>query len=102
MTPPAYAPAYTSPRHTVVLYNWVCGDNPLSGHFLGAYSLSWIWSGVRVSVSFQKIPCLLGQLGSGPHIVGRLWSAVLYGLVPVFRFISKGTSPGGEYLPGGI
>ena len=31
-----------------------------------------IRSGVRVSASFQKNACLVGQFGSGPHLVGRL------------------------------
>ena len=33
-------------------------------------------SGVRVSVTFQKIPRLDGRLGSGPSLVGRLWSGI--------------------------
>jgi len=37
-----------------------------------------------VSAIFQKIPDLMGHLGSGPHIVGQLGSRVL--LVPVFKF----------------
>jgi len=40
------------------------------------YSPLKIWSGIWVSVSFLKLPRLMGRLVLGPHVVGRLVSGM--------------------------
>jgi len=43
----------------------------------GSHLVGQIMSGVWVSVSFQKTACLVGRLGSEPHLVANRVDVVL-------------------------